>query len=128
MSTQTPLSLFVNQLNSLCCELADMYPEDVDIKMAKTSIDTMKRMNPRMVFTTFYQFVYPFKDQILNRNEDFFLNMDFSKIAGGEASNMMTVMNLKKYWGTMTDQTKECMWQYFGVLIILCEKCKGINT
>lgn len=122
MSTQTPLSLFVNQLNSLCCELADMYPEDVDIKMAKTSIDTMKRMNPKMVFTTFYQFVYPFKDQILSRNEDFFLNMDFSNIAGGEANNMMTVMNLKKYWSTMTEQTKECMWQYFGVLVKLCEK------
>jgi|LakMenE01Jun11ns_1017448.scaffolds.fasta_scaffold9143316_1 hypothetical protein len=122
MSTQTPLSLFVNQLNSLCCELADMYPEDVDIKMAKTSIDTMKRMNPKMVFTTFHQFVYPFKDQILSRNEDFFLNMDFSNIAGSEANNMMTVMNLKKYWSTMTEQTKECMWQYFGVLVKLCEK------
>lgn len=122
MSTQTPLSLFVNQLNSLCCELADMYPEDVDIKMAKTSIDTMKRMNPKVIFTTFYQFVYPFRDQILNRHEEFFLNMDFSKIAGGEAGNMMTVMNLKKYWGSMSDQTKDCMWQYFGVLIKLCEK------
>jgi len=122
MTTQTPLSLFVSQLNSLCSELSDMYPDDVDIKMAKTSIDTMKRMNPKVIFTTFYQFVYPFKDQILNRNEDFFLNMDFTKVAGSEANSMMTVMNLKKYWSTMTDQTKECMWQYFGVLVKLCEK------
>ena len=72
MSTQTPLSLFVNQLNSLCSELSDMYPEDVDIKMAKTSIDTMKKMNPKVIYNTFSQYVYPFKDQILNRNEDFF--------------------------------------------------------
>lgn len=126
MSTQTPLSLFVNQLNSLCSELSDMYPEDVDIKMAKTSIDTMKKMNPKVIYNTFSQYVYPFKDQILNRNEDFFLNMDFSKINGVEATNMMTVMNLKKYWGTMSDQTKECMWQYFGVLIKLCDKINGV--
>ena len=118
----TPLSLFVNQLHSLCSELSDMYPEDVDIKMAKTSVETMKRMNPKMLYNTFSQYVYPFRDQILNRNEDFFLNMDFSDIPGAEANNMMTVMNLKKYWSTMTEQTKECMWQYFGVLVKLCEK------
>jgi len=122
MATPTPLSLFVNQLCSLCSELSDMYPEDVDIKMAKTSVDTMKRMNPKVLYSTFSQYVYPFSDQILSRNEDFFLKMDFNNIAGAEANNMMTVMNLKKYWSTMTEQTKECMWQYFGVLIKLCEK------
>lgn len=122
MTTPTPLSLFVNQLYSLCTELSDMYPEDVDIKMAKTSVETMKRMNPKMLYNTFSQYVYPFRDQILTRNESFFLDMDYTNLAGGEANNMMTVMNLKKYWSTMTEQTKECMWQYFGVLVKLCEK------
>jgi hypothetical protein len=121
----TPLSLFVNQLSSLGDELADMYPEDVDIKMAKTTIGTMKKMNPRMLYTTFSQFVSPFRDQILARDESFFLNMDYTQIPGVEANNMMTVMNLKKYWGTMSDSTKDCMWQYFGELVKLCDKISG---
>lgn len=120
----SPLSLFVNQLSSLGNELSDMYPYDVDIKMAKNTIDMSKSVNPKMLFETFYQFVYPYKDQIMVRDENFFLNMDVSQFTG-EGVNLGTVMNLKKYWSGMSPATKDCMWQYFGVLVKLCEKVRS---
>ena len=120
----TPLSLFVKQLSSLGAELNDMYPEDVDIKMAKNTIETMKTLNPKMLLDTFYQFVHPYREQVLNREEAFFLDMDYTNLVP-EQANIATVMNLKKYWSGMSDQTKDCMWQYFGVLVKLAEKARG---
>ena len=58
MSSKLPLTMFVNQLSSLGNELSDMYPNDVDIKIAKNSIDTLKMINPKMLFETFYQNIY----------------------------------------------------------------------
>ena len=125
MSSTSPLTMFVNQLSSLGNELSDMYPNDIDIKIAKNSIDTIKRLNPKMLFDTFYQNVYPYKQQILDKDEGFFLNMDYNSVVGGKDNNMMTVMNLQKYWTGMSNETKECMWQYFGVLVKLSEKIAG---
>ena len=118
----SPLSMFVNQLSSLGSELNDMYPEDMDIKMAKNSIETLKRLNPKKLYEVFSAIVIPFKSQILNRDEGFFLNMDVNTSDLGDGFSVSIVMNLKKYWSSMSESTKECMWQYFGVLVKLNEK------
>lgn len=122
------LSMFVEQLSSLGGELSDMYPSDVDIRMAKNSIEALKTMNPKLLYDNFVNFIYPYKNEILSKNENFFINMDYSekiKAQGADQNKMMTVMNLKKYWGNMSDSTKECMWQYFTVLVMLCDKIKA---
>jgi hypothetical protein len=121
----TPISLFVSQLSSLGSELNDMYPEDTDIKMAKNTIETLKILNPKKLYEIFSNFVVPYRDQIINRDDTFFLSMDYSNVLNsdvGDGYNITTVMNLKKYWSGMSDTTKECMWQYFGVLVMLCDK------
>ena len=118
----SPLSLFVTQLSSLGCELNDMYPEDMDIKMAKNSIETLKRLKPKKLYEVFSAIVTPFKSQILNRDEGFFLNMEVNTNDLGDGFSVSIIMNLKKYWSGMSDTTKECMWQYFGVLVKLSEK------
>ena len=119
----TPLSLFVSQLSSLGKELNDMYPEDIDIKMAKNTIETMKIINPKKLFEIFSNFVLPYRDQILNRDDNFFLNLDYNNLlTSSDNDGLATVMNLKKYWSGMSPQTHDCMWQYFGVLVKLTEK------
>ena len=124
--SSSPLSLFVNQLSSLGKELNDMYPDDIDIKMAKNTIETMRILNPKKLFEIFSNFVLPYKDQILSRDDNFFLEMDYTKLLNaGDSDGLSTVMNLKKYWSSMSPQTRECMWQYFGVLLKLTEKING---
>ena len=119
----TPLSLFVSQLSSLGKELNDMYPDDIDIKMAKNTIETMKIINQKKLFEIFSNFVMPYRDQILTRDDNFFLNLDYNKLLNSSDNDgLATVMNLKKYWSGMSPQTKDCMWQYFGVLVKLTEK------
>ena len=119
------LSLFVSQLSSLGKELNDMYPDDMDIKMAKNSIETLKILNPKKLYEVFSSIVIPFKDQIINRDEGFFLNINVKGGDMGDGYSITTVMNLKKYWSGMSDTTKDCMWQYFGVLVKLSDKIVG---
>ena len=119
------LSLFVSQLSSLGKELNDMYPDDMDIKMAKNSIETLKILNPKKLYEVFSSIVIPFKEQIINRDEGFFLNINVKGGDMGDGYSITTVMNLKKYWSGMSDSTKECMWQYFGVLVKLSDKIVG---
>ena len=125
-STPTPLTLFINQICSLNAELVDMYPDDLDIRVCKNTIDTVKKLNPKMIVDAFYNHVYSYKTQIMAKDEAFFIDMNYNALIKDD--NMSVVSNLKKYWSSMSDETKDCMWQYFGVLIVLCEKCKGINT
>jgi hypothetical protein len=119
----SPSSLFCSQLSNLCDELSDMYPNDLDIKTGKRAVDTLKSVNPKLLVKSFKDHVMPYKQHILDRNDSFFLHdLDYSKLAGDD-KNLVTAMNLKKYWGGMSENTKDCMWQYFGVLVKLAEKC-----
>jgi hypothetical protein len=123
-STTSSLTLFINQISSLNAELVDMYPNDLDIRICKNTVDTVKKLNPKIIVDTFYNHVYSYKTQIMTKNEAFFIDMNYNAVIKDD--NMSIVSNLKKYWSSMSDETKECMWQYFSVLIVLCEKCKGI--
>ena len=125
MTAPPPLTLFINQITSLNAELVDMYPDDVDIRVCKNTIDTIKRLNPKMIVDTFYSHIYSFKTQIMAKDETFFVDMNYNSLIKDD--NMSVVSNLKKYWSSMSTETKDCMWQYFTVLIVLCEKCKGIT-
>jgi len=100
-----------------------MYPDDIDIRMAKNSVKAMRKIHPRAIYDMFLEHVYPFKEKIMNRDERFFLEMDYTEF-GGDSMNVdiSIVMNLKKYWTTLSPATKENMWLYFAILIKLCEK------
>jgi hypothetical protein len=119
----TPTSMFVKQLSSLCNELSEMYPEDVDIRTAKKLVDTLKSANPKLLVKSFTDYVLPYKDHILSKNDSFFISdLDYSKIDGVDEKNLVTAMNLKKYWSSMSDNSKETLWTYFKVLVVLAEK------
>jgi hypothetical protein len=119
----SPLKLFVAQIYTFSKELCDMYPEDLDIRMAKNAIKAVKNIHPKVIYETFNEHIYPYRDQILNREESFFLDMDYSQFKAKPTDlDVPLVMNLKKYWTSLSEETKNNMWLYFAVLIKLCEK------
>ena len=116
------LTAFNKQIENFIGELHDLYPQDLDIGMAKNTIYLLKKANPKKLFTIFKTYITPFEQQILKKNEDFFLKRDYNDIHGGVESSLDTVMNLKKYWATMTESTKNNIWLYLQVLIKLSNK------
>ena len=115
------LKAFNTQLLNFIKELHSLYPKDTDIYSALQGSNLMKKTNPRKLLNLFITYVYPYKTEIMNKNEDFFIGKDYQELAEDQDSIMM-VLQLKKYWKDMNNDTKNNIWLYFQVLIKLAEK------
>ena len=124
----TNLSAFNTQILRLVDELIEIYPEDFDFKTFKNSLDMLKRANARAPLELFQQHIYIHKEKIINKDESFFLNNDFSHQAEGNSEKFLQIVTkLKQYWLDMSSNTKESIWKYFKVFIILCERYYSNN-
>ena len=122
------LSAFNQQLLKISVNLSELFPDDPDIEFTKNSISLIKRTNPRKLQEIFKYYVSRYKTQILNKEADFFLerdiinqdlNLDNSQV--DYAHNIM--INLKKNWSAMDSESKENVWKYLQVLVVLSDKC-----
>ena len=124
----TSLTAFTSQLLNLSSNLALLYPEDPDLEFTKNSISLLKSTNPRKLQIMFDKYVGIYETQIMNKESVFFIEKDIvvDDIKTNEtnidyAKNIM--YNLKKYWNDMDDISKDNIWKYLQVLIILNKKC-----
>ncbi len=119
----TTLSKFNEQILNFLNELSALFPEDKALKTFYHTVEFMKKTNPREVMNQFKNYVYPYKDQILKKDENFFLNNSFSdSIQGNHVISEM--IRIKTIWssGQLTAKDKECIWNYFKVFIYLIDK------
>lgn len=123
------LSAFTSQLQNLISNLCELYPSDPDLEFTKTSIGMLKRNNPRKLQQLFSTYVSSYENEILNKKESFFIEKDFVKddLELSESNEVdyaqSIMMNLKKYWGSMDTESKDNVWKYLQVLVILNKKC-----
>jgi len=83
----------------------------------------VKDMNSKFIIDSFILSVYPFKEQIENRNEDFFTSNEFIKDAVVDTNDFNFAVSLKTMWKTnLSDENKKIIWDYFNVLMKLCQK------
>lgn len=60
-------------------DVSAVYPENMDIKYAKNSFETISKLNPTSIVKVWYGFIYsPYKDIIDAGNLDFFFDKDYS--------------------------------------------------
>ena len=104
------LNTFFDQLFTFLGELKDMYPEDPDFSLGITTLKMMKSVNPGFVLKTFYDSSKGFEEQILTKNESFFLDHDFAEFH--DEMDFDILAKLKQYVKTMSDASKESVWVY----------------
>ena len=83
----------------------------------------MSKMNPREIMNQFRDYVTPFRQQILSRDESFFLQTDFSdKVV--DSNSISEMLRIKHIWNSdrLTNTDKECIWNYFKVFIYLIDQ------
>tara|TARA_B110000858_G_C17670319_1_gene411598 strand:- start:33 stop:371 length:339 start_codon:yes stop_codon:yes gene_type:complete len=111
------------------------------MKVLKEKILIVNSVNPTLIIRLFLKNIYKFKDNIMKKEEDFFLkqltqdnitNMysNNRELADNNDINIIDVINLKDHWASLHDDDKETIWKYLQVLIILTEKwaIQNINT
>ena len=119
------IKTFNNQIYNLVNTLSKRFPEDKDIKLAVTVIETLKSTNPKKSIDVFLLHAYKYRDRIMSQEENFFLEKEYSTANTEEVKNQFSVniiQNLKDNWGSLDSNERENIWKYLKVLIKLTDK------
>jgi len=80
MNKSTILKTFNSHLLEFINEVINLMPEDLDLKTAKTFIEGLKKVNPRLVITTWNSWVVAeYRREIEAGDFTFFENKDYSR-------------------------------------------------
>ena len=93
-----------------------------DLVLCKSTIDFVRRSNPRLVVEQFTSYVAPYKSYIFNCDEEFFLHTKVDFIVPQD--NLGFISKVRKIWlsNNITDKQKAYVWLYFQKLIKAGEK------
>ena len=85
----------------------------------------MKNIDDRKPIEMFRVYALKYKDQIVRRDEGFFLTHDFKDELTAENVNLSVeiLITLKSYWKTLHEENKEVVWKYLILLYKLNDKC-----
>jgi hypothetical protein len=113
-------SLFLQQSQNLINELKKIIPNDSNILLFEEKFYAAKKMNSDLIINAFINYVLPHKDQVMSKNEDFFLKGGGQENLGEDKDQY--VLDLKDKWGKFNDTNKAVIWKFFQVLVILSER------
>lgn len=116
------LKAFTTQINNLIIELYEVLPYNKDIALNKTAIELLISTNPRILYNAFVTYVMPYKNQIMERDDAFFLNETIRSTDAVNRQVVKTLTILRNSWSKLTESTQNNVWLYFAVLINLCER------
>ena len=115
------LNAFYDQLFQFLKELTAMYPEDPDFPLGSTALRMVKLTMPVYPIKEFYDSSKGFEDQILSKNELFFLNHSFHEFKNDADFDFDILAKLKTYVKSMSDSSKEAVWVYIQNLYKLAK-------
>jgi hypothetical protein len=123
MAAASPLSVFNNQLIAFVQDLAETYPEERDITKALDALKALKKVNPRLIHSTFMEYVYPEFSGPVKAEDEATLMANAKKMLSGEfAEYAFAYVIFDRHWTTMSDANKKAIWDWCKVLVILGEK------
>ena len=97
-----------------------MYPDDTDFPVFITTLELLKSTNPILVVKFVKENIVDlYKDKILNKDESFFLDQDYTK--HGDV-DLNIVHKLKKYVKDMSPNSKDVVWKYIELIMKLSMK------
>ena len=123
------LGAFNNVLLNFIDDCILVFPEDKDFRVYKGSIKLLVKINPKKVLTIFTNNTSIYKDKILEKNDDFFLNNDYSEVINNRNSNDVSddeiydiIKKLQEHWIGLDNVNKNKIWDYMLLLINLSDK------
>lgn len=117
------LKAFNTQLINFVQDLTRQYPKDGDLIIYGEAIETIVKVDSKRCLTNFIKYVYPHKTEIMKEDDGYFMRYDVGAHEESNSDIEKLSSKIKKIWQTdCSDDTKQTIWKYFKVLIILAEK------
>lgn len=126
MSQDSTLTRFNNTIECLIDSLIDRYSYHEyfgkELRLTKEKFALLRKTNPAKIVEGVLVKVYPYKKQIMDEDDEFFIQKSYDADTKNEG-NLVKVLKIKELWDTdMDDNTKQTLFNYFKVLIVLAEK------
>lgn len=116
------LEKFNNTFNEFIDDIINLFPKDADLRMYKNLLLAALCVNDKAIVTVFKESVVEnYGQQLLAKDETFFLNHDYSEYTVNEEYNAI-INKIRSYWTTMNEENHNTIWKYFKVLILLSKK------
>jgi hypothetical protein len=95
-----------------------------DIMITRSGVEFLRKGNPRMVVEQFMANVSPYKNQIYECNENFFMDFENNLKHHLDDENILVGMRIKNMWNSpnITETQKAYIWLYFQKLLKAGEK------
>lgn len=114
---------YVEKFNQIFLEflqdLVYVFPSDTDLRGYLLAIKAGLLLRKEIVCSVFHKHLLIYEDQVLRKDESFFLEKDFSEFHSNKVDVRQLVHKLKGYWDVLTEDNKETLWRYFKVLMAL---------
>ncbi len=120
----TLMTALFDQFSSFVTELSGLYPDDPDFPLFLTTLRLLKTSNPSLLAKYVVENTSEYEDQIMSRDEKFFLDHTF-EISAGVDMNILS--KLKNYVSTMPSDTKEHVWQYCQNIVRLSKAVQAMS-
>ena len=102
-------------------ELIDVFPKDIDFKVSLNTIKLIERTTKRKLFDLVSPQLLMYHEYIRNRDERFFLEKDDKEFTE-DTDSVPIISKLKGYWGTLSDNNRDKIWEYVNSLLTLTQK------
>lgn len=100
-------------------DITKTFPELSDLRMMRNALKVVKKLSKKTPHRIFDSIVTPYKEQILKRDDAFFVRDDFQ---------IESLKGLQAIWGSLSDVNKNIIWDYLKILIVANDSCKKLDT
>lgn len=126
MSRKLLMDAFFNQFSDFLNELIRVFPSDADFPTFKTALNLLQKTNPMLVITQVKTHTDPYAEMITSKNENFFIEHDYSDDVDGDGAIQQIIQKLKGLWEVLTPNNKKVVWDYVKVIRDLATRCSAL--
>jgi len=119
--TTSYLSAFNNLILKFNDDLIIVFPEENDFKVYRRGFDFLIKSNAKKVCNLFKIYTFNYRQKIIDKDESFFLkDASYNDVVNTKDDGIVLIINkLKNYWGDLSEENINKIWEYMNTLITL---------
>ena len=122
------LAAFNNKLLEFVEDLSETYTEEREIKVALDALKMLKKANPKLIHTSFMEYVYPEFHTPVKTEDENALKIKAKTILNSEYKDYaFAYIIFDRHWSTMSETNKKAFWSWCKVIVVLAERAAGIS-
>ena len=116
------LKAFNDHFEEFVSDIEKVFPNDPDIKTARTGLPLIRISNPKLIMTTFRDFIVkPYRNEINKGDITFFVEKDYSQDLREKNSVLDKIEQLRNPVRNMDKMNQEKVMKYMKNLMKLCD-------